>query len=182
MVTIPCPCPPTADGEPRHADGDTVELRERLDFAAGRTARNIIAIGKAEGTGTAQIMTELTGWYIVSGIASWTVVDAKGKPVEPDAETIHRLILDNPDTSAAEAIGDACDDLYSERVISPLLVRGSTSSPDMPTNGSTSLTTGSTSKPRKPSKPSSTTTTPTADIVTISPSRDGVSSSSQKSA
>lgn len=179
MATVDCICPPNKAGETRHPDGDTIELRERLDFASGRTARNFIAMGKQEDKATAEIMTDLTQWYMLAGIRTWTVVDAYGKPVEPNRITIPEYLFSHPE--AAEIVGDEADDLYSEAVIAPLVVRGSSSMPPMPMGGSTSATNGSSSKPPKPSKRSSTTTTPTDDIETTSLSLVGASSSSLNS-
>ena len=48
MVKIECVCPPKAGGEKRHPDGDTVTLRERLDFRAAVTVRNAIVVLKQD--------------------------------------------------------------------------------------------------------------------------------------
>jgi hypothetical protein len=174
MSVIECICPPKA-GEPRHPEGDTVELRERLDFAAGRTARNIIKLGKAEELSTPEIMTQLTDWYLLAGIRTWSVVDEKGKPVEPDRESIERYLYAND--GARETLSDEADALYSEAVTAPLVTAAWRPSPSTSTNGSTSATNGSTSKHPKLSKRSSTITSLTDDTETTSPSLAGVSNS-----
>lgn len=182
MVTVGCLCPPKATGEVRHATGDTIELRERLDFRSALTARNTFAMMKQEDpdTSAAEILAALTEVYLLLGIASWSVVDGKGKPVEPNKAAIREYLLSKPDV--AMTVGDAADELYSEAVITPLVVRAQNSSLPSPTNGSISATNGSHPKPRKPSKPSSTTTTPMEDTETITPSPGGDSRSSPNSA
>jgi hypothetical protein len=180
MVNVECLCPPTPAGETRHPDGDTIELHERLDFRSALTARNTIVMLNQEAAETPEIMAALTETYLLLGIASWSVVDAKGKAVEPNKATIREYLLSRPDT--AMAVGDAADALYSDAVLLPLVARVSNSSPGTPTNGSTSRTNGSAPKRPKRSKPSSTSTTPTGVIVTTSSPPDGVSSSSQSSA
>jgi hypothetical protein len=176
MVTVECLCPPTPAGETRHPDGDTIELRERLDFRSALTARNTIVMLNQEAAETPEILAALTETYLLLGIASWSVVDAKGKAVEPNKATIREYLLSRPDT--AMAVGDEADALYSDAVITPLVVRAQTSSPHTLTNGSTSATNGSAPKPRTRSKRSSTTTSQTAVIEPTSAPPDGDSSSS----
>ena len=175
-MDIPCICPPKA-GEVRHPAGDTVTLRDRLDFRAATTARNTVAMMKQEDdeVSTAEILAGLTEVYLLLGIASWTVQDARGKPVEPNKATIREYLLSNPDM--AMLVGDAADELYSESVIAPLVARASTSSQPTPTPASTSPTNGSGASHPKPSKRSSTTTTPTDDTETTSLSLVGASRS-----
>jgi hypothetical protein len=176
MATVECLCPPTKAGEVRHPDGETIELRERLDFDAGRTARNIIKMGKAEELTTPEIMTELSDWFLTAGIRKWSVIDEAGKPVEPNRATIAKYLFAND--AAHETICDEADGLYSEAVTAPLVAAAWKPSPPTPTKPSTSQTNGSSSKPPKPSKPSSTTTSPTDATGRTSRSLDGVSSSS----
>jgi hypothetical protein len=182
MATIDCICPPKGDGETRHPDGDTVSLRERLDFRQALTARNAFLVLKAEDpdASTAEVLAVLTETYLLLGIESWTVQDARGKPVPVSKAAIRELLLTHPDQ--AMVVGDEADTLYSEAVISPLVARASNSSPTTPTAVSTSATSGP--SPRRPrrSKPSSTTSSRTAGIVSISPSPDGDSSSWPSSA
>jgi hypothetical protein len=175
MATVTCLCPPKATGEVRHPDGDTIDLRERLDFRSALTARNVFVLLKTEDpdVSTGEIMATLTETYLLLGIESWSLVDAKGKAVEVSKAAIRELLLTNQE--AAMVVGDEADARYSEAVIAPLVARASNSSPATPTNGSTSVTTGSVPKPRKPSKPSSTTTTRTGATVTTSQSPAGVS-------
>jgi hypothetical protein len=181
MATIACICPPR-DGASRHPDGDTVTLRDKLDFRGSLTARNAFLVLKAEDPDatTAEVLAVLTETYLLLGIESWTLVDAKGKAVPVTKAAIRDLLLSHPD--AAMTVGDEADALYSEAVISPLVARASTSSPTTPTAVSTSATSGP--SPRRPrrSKPSSTASTRTAGIVQISPSPAGDSSSWPSSA
>ena len=180
MAHIDCICPPKADGEPRHPGGDEVELRERLDFRAGRAARYIISSGRQEGRIDEDIAAQLSEWYLLAGIRRWTVTDVRGKAIEPNAANIRAYLLENPDQRAADDLADEADRLYAEAVIAPLQSRASASSPSTSTSEPTSVTSGPT--PRKRSKPSSTTTSRTAGTVTILRSPDGDSSSLQSSA
>jgi hypothetical protein len=132
-----------------------------------------------EAAETPEIMAALTETYLLLGIASWSVVDAKGKAVEPNKATIREYLLSRPDT--AMTVGDAADALYSDAVLLPLVSRVSNSSPATSTNGSMSRTNGSAPKAPKRSKRSSTTTTPTDATATTSPSLDGDSRSSLSS-
>jgi hypothetical protein len=174
-VHIACVCPPTAAGDTRHPDGDRVELREKLDFRSALTARNAIALAKEEDedVSSAEILAVLTETYLILGITSWTLVDEKGKKVEPSRTAIRAFIEANPD--AAMEVGDAADELYSAAVILPLVARAAKFSQPSPTTDSTSPTTGSAQKPRKPSKPSSTSTTRTGGTGTTSSLHAGVS-------
>lgn len=171
-VEIPCVCPPKADGQARHI-ADTIELREKLDFRSALTARNAIALAKEEDedVSSAEILAVLTETYLILGITSWTLVDEKGKKVEPSRTAIRAFIEAHPDE--AMEIGDAADALYSAAVILPLVARAQKSSQPTPTTDSTSATTDSSPKPRKPSKPSSTTTTRMDATGTTSPLHAG---------
>lgn len=177
-MDIRCICPPKA-GVVRHPAGDTVELRERLDFRSALIARNTIVLLKQEDedVSSAEILASLTEVYLVAGIRTWSLVDERGKPVEVSKATIRKLMDEHPDV--AMDLGDAADELYSEAVILPLVTRAQNSSLSTPTSASTSATTGSSRAPRKPLKRSSTTTTPMAGTGMMQASPAGGSSSSQ---
>lgn len=99
---VPCPCPPFANGEPRH-DHDTVMLRTRLhygDLQAVSRAGSILGIWDNE-SATLKLM-EL-------GIGSWTFTDDGGNPVEPSIVTIRML-----DPGIAQKIQDELDQRFAE--------------------------------------------------------------------
>ncbi len=173
MATIPCVCPPKSDGSTRHPNGDRVTLRERLDFRSGLAARNTVIVIKQEDpeAGAAEILAGLTEIYLLVGIESWTLQDAKGKPLDVNRATVRQLMVDHPDE--AMTIGDEADGLYSESVIAPLVARALRSSQPTQTTDSTSPTTGSEPRPLKRSKRSSTTTSPMDAIERMSASRAG---------
>lgn len=179
-VRIPCICDPRG-GEVRHPDGDTVSLREKLDFTGVQTLRYAVRVLKTtdDRASTAQTLAVMSEHYIMAGFDAWTVVDAKNKPLPPTPDEIRDRLLGNID--AALAVSDVADDLYLE-VMLPLLNPASTSSPPTPTAESTSPTTASSEKRPKPSKRSSITTIPTDATVVTSSSLDGDSSSSPSSA
>jgi hypothetical protein len=181
MVTVACLCPPNAAGEVRHPAGDEITLRERLDFRAALTARNTMMLVKTEDPDAtvADVLAALTETYLLVGIESWSLVDAKGKPIEATKAAIRDHLFSRPDI--AMEVGNAADGLYSQAVIGPLVALASKSSPTTPTDRSTSATKPSL-KPRKPSRPSSITSIPMADTAKTSPSLAGVSSSSLNSA
>jgi len=178
MATIECACPPTPAGDVRHPDGDLVTLRERLDFRSSLTARNAIVVLKSEDADASpgEILAALTETYLLVGIESWTLVDARGKPV-PVSKAAIRVLMEEHQESAM-AIGDEADGLYNEAVIGPLVRKASSSSPPTPIGASTSATGGG-SPPRKRSRPSSTSTTPMAATERMSASPAGGSSSSR---
>jgi hypothetical protein len=176
MVTIACLCPPLASGDTRHPDGDEVHLRERLDFRAATTMRKVIALVYHEDpeASVADILGALTEHYVLLGVESWTLVDARNKPIPVTKPAIREHLLSHPDI--AMEVGDAADELYSESVVDPLVAKASSSSPPTPTDDSTSAPTDST-RPT-PSSPSSTSTTPMDDTVMTSSPLVGASSSS----
>lgn len=179
MATVECLCPPKSTGEVRHPDGDTITLREKLDFRSALTARNVFVLLKSEDpdVSTGEIMATLTETYLLLGIESWSVLalDEKGKvkPLEVSKAAIREVLLTNQE--AAMTVGDEADTLYSEAVIAPLVARALNSSPSTSTNGSTSATNGSAPRTPKPSKRSSTTTTPTDATARTSSSLAGAS-------
>jgi hypothetical protein len=179
-VKITCPCPPKADGEPRH-DGDTVMLRDRLDFRAATTIRKAIGMLYLEDpeASAAEVLALLTEHYLLFGIAGWSMVDEKGKPTACGKTAIRRFIEDRPDI--AEMIGDEADGLYSEQVMLPLVARAQRSSAPSPTAGSTSTRNNSPPKRPRRSRQSSTTTTPTDATGTITRLPVGGSDSLQSS-
>ena len=180
MVNVACLCPPNAAGEVRHPAGDEITLREHLDFRAALTARNTMIIARREPDATvADVLAALTEAYLLVGIESWSLVDAKGKPIEATKTAIREHLFGRPDI--AMEVGDAADELYFQAVISPLVALASRSTLGTPTSGSTSATKPST-KPPKRSRPSSITTFPMADTAEISPSLAGGSNSSLNSA
>ncbi len=177
MATIECICPARPGGEVRHPDGDTVTLRPTLGFTASVTIRHVMAlVAGADRTDDADILAALTEKYLYLGIESWTLEDARGKPVPVTRAAIAELLLSRP--QVAMVVGEEADELYTGPVILPLVARLSTSSPGTPTDASTSAPTGSSTRRPKPSKQSSTTTTPTAAIATTSGLLDGASSTS----
>lgn len=182
MAHIECICPPKADGETRHPDGDTIELRERLGLREALTARNVFLVLRSEDpdAGTAEILAALSESYLLLGIRDWTVVDAKGKRVEPTKAAIREYLF--PHVEAAMVVADEADELYSESVVAPLVNRASNSSPPTPISDSTSPTSGPSSPPRTRRKPSSTTHSQTGGTVTTLRRHDGDSSYSQSSA
>ena len=180
-VHIACICEPTDDG-PRHPDGDTVTLRDKLDFfraTAIRKGLSFVESDDDEGGRAAEVLARLTEGYLLFGIERWTVVDGKGKTLPVGHSAIRARLLENP--TAAGIVADAADELYQEAILLPLVARASTSSPPSPTNGSTSPPTVLSRKRPKPSKRSSTSTSPTAATEATSSSLVGVSNSSLNS-
>lgn len=192
-VRIPCGCP-----EQPH-DFDTVTLRERLDFRQASAIKGDIALMKLDNpeASAGQVLAVLSEGYMLYGIESWTLIgpDEKGKigPLPVSIGTIRERIIDATDLEAAMLVADAADDLYARSVMRPLFLSASPSSPDMPTEDSTSPepspsdTAESTPRPTSPtllpppSKRSSTSTTRTGGTGRTTASRDGDSSSSRNS-
>lgn len=173
MATFDCICPPKADGSPRHPQGDTVTLAERLDFRAGLAARNTVIVLKQEDeeASVGEILAALTETYLLHGITSWSFVDAKGKPLEVSRAAIREFMREHSEEAAI--VGDEADGLYSSAVLDPLVKRARASSPPTPISASTSATNGSLPAAPKRSRRSSTTTTPTAVTERMSASPGG---------
>lgn len=182
MATIPCPCAPKRDGELRHPAGDTVTLRERLDYHAAATITKSIQLLKTEDpdASAAEILATMTEAYVLFGIESWTLLDEDGKPLPVTKPHIRSMILANPE--AAEVVADAADEQYQEQILLPLLARAANSSPPTPTGSSTSPPNSSRETRRKPSSRSSITSIPTAAIGTITSPPAGDSSGSPNDA
>lgn len=175
MATVKCLCPRNG-AEVRHPAGDTILLKEKLDFHTALTMRKSIVMLRAgnDDVTNEEILATLDESYLRYGITSWTLVDEKGKPIPVKGSTIEQYLLS--DIDAAMDVAEEANDKYSSVVLLPLLRGASTSSPDMPTDDSTSATNGSSPKPPKPSKPSSTTTSRTDSTETTSAALVGVSS------
>jgi hypothetical protein len=181
-VPISCPCPAKTDGGTRHPDGDVVTLKATLDFRSVAAIRNNIALLE-DGSNFGDVLAVLTEGYLVYGIASWTLVDEKGKPVPVTRANITDLVLS--DVGLAADVGDAADEVFGEKVLLPLLNRAGTSSQPSPTEQTSApkaASTESSDRPPRRSKRSSISTIPTADTGTTSMSPGGDSSSSQSSA
>lgn len=174
-VTINCICPTKADGAPRH-NQDRVTLPDTLDFRTALTVRQTVAMEMAtRSSSLAAVIGLLIEAYLLYCIESWTLVDEKGKPVPVSRQAVQERLLTHFDE--AEKVGDAADDLYTEKVVLPLVNGASKSSPVTPTPGSTSPTNGHGTKRPRPSKRSSTSTTPMVVTGPMAASPAGVSSS-----
>lgn len=173
-MKIRCICPGTPHTE------DEVTLRDHLDFEAVASIRWAAAIQQSTDPGVtyAEMFGLVSKLFVLYGVESWTVVNAERKPVEVTTNNIRTLLLPHPQQSSV--VGDAADDKYGA-VMRPLLLGELTSSPNTPTDESTSPPTASSEKPQKPSKPSSITTIPTADTEPTASSPGGVSSLSPSS-
>lgn len=158
-TTVGCLCPPNGQ---RHPNGDTITWRETLDFRTALAARKAVSWARTEdeSVDVPDVLALLSEFYLTHCIESWTLRDAKGKAIEVSRPAVEQYILP---TDAAFDLAEIADDLYSDRILGPLVAAASTSSPPTPTNGSTSATRGrgKASRP-KPSTPSSITPTPMA--------------------
>lgn len=177
-VPIPCVCP-EVDGVVRHPDGDVVTIRDHLDFrtAASMRASFGFAISDDERGRSLELLGILTEAYVLFGVASWTVVDDRGRSLDVSHMAIRARLLTNLD--AASLVADAADKIYAPVVLFPLLNRASMSSPPTSTNGSTFRKKASPPKRRTRSSRSSISTIPTDATGTTTRSPDGGSSTSQ---
>jgi len=180
-VTIPCPCPAKPDGAARH-EQDTVTLMDTLPFRQHLILANTIPQLYREDpeAGVPEVVAALVEAYIVNCITTWTLVDDKGKAVPVTKADIRSRLLTH--FEAATIVGNAGDDLYSERVTAPLLARASTSSQPTQTDALTSAPSGPGTTPQKPSKRSSTTSSLTVVTGSTASSPSGGSNSLPSSA
>lgn len=135
-----CTCPGTP-----HPEGDGVFLRPFLGFLAGAEVMRIFK----SSLGNLEALNEGIGpVFLREGPIGWNLVDADG-PIELDTEALLALPYEQ-----GIIIVEAADELYSHRVLDPLVRGLAKSSATGPTNGTSA--TPRTSKPRrKPSSPSS---------------------------
>jgi len=190
-VTIPCPCPPKADGAKRHEE-DTVVLRAVMDFPTAvllqksiqaKITREIVDAREA-GKDRARlsepdVLALMSTFYVRNCIEAWTLVDAKGKPLEVSPDNIEAHLESHMD--AALAVADAAEDAYAE-VMLPLVLRVVGRFASTPTAQPTSPATNGSPKRPKPSKPSSISTIQTVVTGPITKSPDGASNSLPSSA
>lgn len=170
---IQCPCPELA-GIIQHPDGDTVTLRERLDFRSALGIRNdFILLRNEDEVSVGEALAALSEGYLYHGIEAWTLNDEKGEPLPVSHSSIRDALLSRPEI--AVEVADAADELYGVAVILPLLARAAKSSQPMPTKPSTSATKPVSKHPTR-SSPSSITTSPTASTGKTSVLPAGVSS------
>jgi hypothetical protein len=174
MAHIECICPAKPDGSKRHPDGDTVTLREALDFTGALAVRNVLRL-KEDGDTVGDILAALTHAYLVHGIESWTLVDAEGKPIPVDRDAVRTHLLVHP--LVAMDVGDEAEELYTQAVVTPLVEAASKSSSDTPIETSTSQPKDSSTPHPTPSSPSLTSTSQTDSTDATSMSLVGASSS-----
>jgi hypothetical protein len=153
-----------------------------LDFRSASTMQKAVTILYSDEPSATpeRVLAVLAEAYVLYGVESWTLTDAKGKPVPVNPATVRDHLMS--DLEAAMTVADEADGLYAKVVLVPLLRKASTSSPPTPTTGTTSPSNGSQAEPRKLSRRSSTSTTQTGATATTSRSRAGGSNSSQNSA
>lgn len=101
-LDVPCPCPPLANGEPRH-DHDTIMLRTRLHYG------DLQAVSRAGSLFGVWDNSLATLKLMELGIGSWTFVGDDGQAVEPAAATIRLL-----DPSIAVQIQDVLEKRHAE--------------------------------------------------------------------
>jgi len=180
-VHIACVCPPKGD-DLRHPDGDTVTLRDVLDFHRATTITKAISLvdNDDESSRAAEILATLSEFYVLMGVERWTLRDVSNKPIPVGNSEVRTYLLNRPEVAAI--VVEAADDLYNKAILLPLLARASTSSPPSQTTEPTSAKPdGEPPKRPRPSKRSSISTIPTVATATTSSSLDGVSSSSLNS-
>lgn len=165
-VTIPCPCPEKA-GAPRH-ESDTVTLHDVLDFHQSMTITKSVQFIDEDDPDSrgAEVLARLSEFYILVGIARWSLRDASNKPIEVTKGAIRKFILSRPDI--ASKVEPVADSLYREVILLPLLEAASISSQPSPTDDSTSPTPHGPTPQPKPSKRSSTSTIQTDGIGSTS--------------
>lgn len=139
-VTAPLPGGCQCKGTPH--ERDEVYLLPTLTYDGGAAAD--AAMQRTLGSGDAGLVTrEVVRAYLTHQVAGWNLLTDDGAPLPYDPA----LLLS--DWTAALAVGDVADDLYSEVLLAPLREAASTSSPGGPTAASTSARTRSASTPRK---------------------------------
>lgn len=156
-VEVPCHCP----GQP-HAH-DTVTLRTSVTVPMGFAAMTAMRNNAMQGGTPDDALGALASVYLHYGIAAWSFVDEKGKPVPITPVNADRLL---PFDEGGFEVADRADDILQAEIVRPLVRRTSTLSPDTQTPDSTSASPDQTApstpeasswpaKPEPPSVPSS---------------------------
>lgn len=164
-VQVDCLCPNQRHGE----KGDQIVLKPKLDFVAVRAIRYAGGAIQAEdpGSSIATLMAVMAEGFVLHGIESWTLRDARNQLIEVNRENVRRYVLEDP--VASQVVADAADLIYQPQVIHPLVELARRSSPPSPTNESTSAPSDSGS------------TSPSAMSLDETPSNPGSSTPSGKS-
>jgi hypothetical protein len=145
-----CACPNHA----HNGTGDLVYLRAKPSVALGLAVEGdiIAASGSDKALQRAWFIS-----YIRHGVVGWNLVDAKGQPRDLDIDEL----LD--DWEVGMAVAEKADELYGDRVVTPLVGKlygtsepGQTSASD---KDSTSPEPESTPSPSEPSSPATTAAT-----------------------
>lgn len=139
---VPCPCP----GRP-HPDGDTVSLYPKMGLQDGAYAQGKIIAAMEGRADSDEVTALLMTLYCRKGVAAWSMVDDKGKPLEVTPEAIEQRLLS--DFSVGRVVAEKADALYSPALIDPLRIAVGKSLRPTPTNGSTSPKTPSSRRRRK---------------------------------
>lgn len=106
-----CACPGTP-----HPDGDLVYLHPALPFLGGLASRSVLA-----SVGDAIVAEEMLGRvYLRHGIAGWNLLDGRGKPRDLTPEAAE---AEFPWSRGGRLICEACDVLYQEEILAPLVER-----------------------------------------------------------
>lgn len=157
-----CQCPGTP-----HDEGDIVQLRTRLNLAAGVQLQRRVVDANKTSEDTDVLAGKLAEAYIRVGVVAWNLRDEADRPVPVNDANLQTYLID--DFVRSFEVADKADAMYMDTVLGPLVKRVAASSPDTTTRQSTSPNGNGASKRPKRSKRSSTSTIPTDDIVSTSP-------------
>jgi len=138
-----CPCP----GRPHSEEQITLSPVLTLPIAAAA----LTAMQNSAGTVSSQ-QGAIVGAYLPAAITSWTFTDERRSPVEITQENLDRLV---PWGSGGLELVEACDELYSDELMRPLLARIQRLLPPTQTDEPTSPNPDSGSAPLEPQQPSS---------------------------
>ena len=148
-----CRCP----GAP-HAE-DWVEMHPQVPIMVGSAVLSAIRVA---GDDEARLMALMARAYVAYGIRAWSFTDEDGRgiQVDPSSEGWMERVQDLvPWDLGGAIVADAGDDLYSGKVMRPLMPSRLASSLPGQTGEPTSVTSRTGHVPRKRSRPSSRTST-----------------------
>jgi hypothetical protein len=164
LVTVPiragdCPCP----GSPHAVE--EVRIIPALDLPMAAGALAAIRLVDSE---PALIQAALIRSYLPTVIRSWSFLESDGtggiRPVPITRDNLERLV---PWQKGGLALADACDEQYSDDLLSPLLARPSTllQAGPMAVSTSASLRSG----PRRPRRSRRSSRNGTAGMSSVAP-------------
>lgn len=169
-----CLCP----NPDRHPEGETVYFKDEIGFRELAAVDRAVALARQFEAveDDAEIWARVSEFYLLHFIERWTVTNKAGEVIPSNVANVREFLIKRHPLEALN-LADRADELFSESVFVPLVLRARQLPPPGPTGDLALPDTSKTSEPDAPlatvgggprgrSRRSSITTTPTDAIVT----------------